>query len=137
VTATVRFVDWPSGDVPEAFVRAGHEVVVQGGPDVYAGWQLHESDVTTERVTGTPAHVDLLYVYRPIDELPGLVEVGRRAGATVVCVQFSAASPEAPPDRRGGWSEVFRRGPARRTRSWTALLESASFKQPPTVTDQT
>ena len=94
-TTTVLIVDWPSRRVPEAFVRAGYEVFVKGGPGTYTGWRLREGDVITERVTGAPAHVDLLYVYRPIDELPGLVDVARRAGATTVCGQFSEASPQA------------------------------------------
>jgi predicted CoA-binding protein len=95
VTTTALIVDWPSRGVPEAFVRAGYEVFVKGGPDTYTRWRLRKGNVITEPVTGAPVHVDLLYVYRPIDELPGLVDVARRAGATTVCGQFSAASPQA------------------------------------------
>jgi predicted CoA-binding protein len=95
VTSTVLIVDWPSRRVPEAFVRAGYDVFVKGGPDTYTSWRQREGDVITEPVTGAPAPVDLLYVYRPIDELPGLVDVARRAGATTVCGQFGAASPQA------------------------------------------
>jgi predicted CoA-binding protein len=94
-TTTVLIVDWPSRRVPEAFVRAGYEVFVKGGPGTYTRWRLREGDVINETVTGAPAHADLLYVYRPIDELPGLVDVARRAGATTVCGQFSEASPQA------------------------------------------
>jgi CoA binding protein len=84
--ASVLVVDWPSRDVPETLANAGYSVVVQGGP----------------RSVGRPEQVDLVYVHRPFDELPGIVALAKASGAKAVWWQSGLTSAGAK-DPKGSW----------------------------------
>ena len=86
---TVLVVDWPSVDVPEALARAGFEVVVHGGPrpDDYTAYEVQDDRVVTRHVGRPPDQADLVYTYRPLDELPEIVDMARALGARAVWVQ--------------------------------------------------
>ncbi len=88
----VLVVDWPSREVPDTLVRAGYDVVVHGGPapDDYSAYVLGGGEVVAKRTGVAPDHVDLVYSYRPLDELSGIVEQAQRLGAGAVWVQLPA-----------------------------------------------
>jgi predicted CoA-binding protein len=83
---TVLLIDYPSRDVPDALARAGYEVVVQGGPgpEDYFSFSVEEDRVTELPMRLSPEHADIVYVYRPAEELPEIVEHARRIGARSV-----------------------------------------------------
>ena len=85
---TVIVVDWPTRDVPESLARAGLRVFVHGGrdPDRYTLYEVVGDEVATKPAGAPPDHADLVYSYRPIDELPAIVALAHRVGATTVWV---------------------------------------------------
>ena len=101
---TVLVVDWPSKDVPETLARGGFEVVVHGGPapEDYTAYELRDDRVVTRRVGRPPDHADVVYSYRPLDELAGIVDLARAVGARTVWVQ-SGLVAEGEKDPTGCW----------------------------------
>jgi predicted CoA-binding protein len=114
--SVVALVDWPSADVPRTLVRAGFSVYslnrLRNTAAVYAWYQARdqvpeEEDVTVLespeggdgylvcRPAVSPETVDILNVYRPADELPGLARLAVRLGAKSLWVQPGSTSPEA------------------------------------------
>jgi predicted CoA-binding protein len=91
---TVVVVDWPSKDVPETLARAGYTVLVKGGPepDNYSAWEVQGTQVASRRTGQIPAAADLVYSFRPVGELPGIVALARQLGAGVVWLQSGVAS---------------------------------------------
>lgn len=87
---SVLVVDWPSRDVPDALVRAGYDVVVHGGPAPgdYSTYLLDGEEVVAQRTDRPPERVDLVYSYRPLDELPGIVQQAQNLGARAVWTQL-------------------------------------------------
>jgi predicted CoA-binding protein len=85
---TVLVVDWPTRDVPESLARAGLRVFVHGGPGPgqYTEYEMVGGEVATRPAGGEPERADLVYSYRPVAELPGIVELAQRVGAATVWV---------------------------------------------------
>jgi predicted CoA-binding protein len=83
---TVLVVDWPTADVPATLARAGLQVFVRGGPgpNQYTAHELAGTDVVVRQVGHPPDQADLVYFYRPVDELPEIVELARSLGARAV-----------------------------------------------------
>ena len=83
-------VDWPSREVPDTLARAGYEVIVHGGPspDDYSAYLVEDGEVVVRPTGHPPARADLVYSYRPIDELPRIVEQAQLLGARAVWVQL-------------------------------------------------
>ena len=92
---TVLVVDWPSVEVPERLALAGFEVVVHGGPgpEDYTAYEVQDDRIVTRHVGRPPARADLVYTYRPLDELPAIVATASALGARAVWVQ--SAVPDA------------------------------------------
>ena len=90
---TIVLVDWPSREVPNSLARAGFHVVVHGGPapDDYSTYVVEDGEVVVRQADGPPEHADLVYSYRPLAELPRIVDQARHLGAGAVWVQL-------PPD---------------------------------------
>jgi hypothetical protein len=82
---SVLVVDWPSREVPDGLVAAGLEVVVKGGPG-----PPHPR----------PEHIDLVYAYRPVDELPGIAALAKELGARAVWHGAALSDEEAAGARR-------------------------------------
>jgi predicted CoA-binding protein len=101
---TILLVDWPSRDVPEALVRAGYTVFVKGGPepDNYVVYEVRDGEVVDRRVGAPPEHADLVYTHRPLGELPGIVALAERIGATAVWHQ-SGLNRAGEKDVQGVW----------------------------------
>jgi hypothetical protein len=112
----VALVDWPRTDVPRTLVRAGFAVYslnrLRGTAASYAwypsrdqvpeGDDLTVFDATEEadgylvcRPTAPPETVDILVVYRPAGELPGLARLAVQLGAKALWLEPGSASPEA------------------------------------------
>ncbi len=82
----VVLYDWPTEDVPDTLTRAGYDVIVYGGPapeDIFRH-ELRDGQVVGHRVGVPPAEADLVYSFRPIEELPAIVTAAAQLGARAV-----------------------------------------------------
>lgn len=125
ILATARtflVVDWPGRDVPDSLARAGYEVVVHGGPgpEEYTAYELSGDAVVERRVGRPPAHADVVYTYRPLDELPEIVAMAQAVGAGTVWVQ-SGRAPDGSKDLEGCWM------PAESAARARAVVEAAGL----------
>jgi predicted CoA-binding protein len=93
-THSVLLIDYPGRVVPEAFARAGYETSAHEGPgeDEYYAYTLEGDEVVRSHAGKPPAHVDLVYTYRPVDELPAIVALAVDLGARAVW--FGEADPD-------------------------------------------
>ncbi len=119
---TILVIDWPSKDVPEALARAGFQVIVKGGPGPsdFAAYEVENGQVVRRGAGCTPTHADLVYSYRPLDELPGIIDTAKSLGAGVLWTQ-SGFSTEGLKDATGCWAPEEERLRAR------ALARSAGL----------
>ncbi len=97
-------IDWPTRKVPDTLARAGYEVVVHGGPgpEDYTAYEIADGEVVERRVGAPPAHADVVWTYRPLDELPDAVAAAARCGAGVVWVH-SGLGEDGGADPEGCW----------------------------------
>lgn len=109
--SSVLIVDWPSKDVPDTLVRAGYTVMVKGGPepDNYSVHDLSEGKVVQRAAGRRPEQVDLVYMHRPLEELPGIVAMATDVGAQAVWCQSGLASAGTN-DPKGCWVPSTPRG---------------------------
>lgn len=107
-TTTVVLVDWPSREVPDTLARHGFSVIAAEGPETYTAYEAHEGEVRTHSVDGLPQSAELVYAYRPIDELPDIVHTATAVGATAVWLH--PARDLAPADAAGARELVERAG---------------------------
>jgi hypothetical protein len=101
---TVLVIDWPSKEVPELLARARLRVVVRGGPgpEDYSIYQINNGEVL-ERLTGRPPErADLIYSYRPLSEMPGIIAKAKELGAKTIWSQ-SGVNATGGKDPRGCW----------------------------------
>ena len=101
---TVVVVDWPSRDVPDTLARAGYTVLVKGGPepDSYSAWEVSGGEVVPRRTGAPPEGADLVYMHRPVAELPGIVMLAQRLGANTIWLQSGLAA-DGSKDPHGCW----------------------------------
>ena len=90
---TVLLVDYPGRAVPDAFARAGYVTYVHGGPapDNYSVHEVDGEEVVERFVGAPPARIDLVYVYRPFEELADILEFARARGARGAWLEFEPA----------------------------------------------
>jgi len=92
-TKSILLVDWPNINLPYALLKAGF-IVFSYSPEKYSEVKLLEEKpqnteglsifavtddsnevyVSFEELDGSPGTVDIIHVYRPEAELPGIVE---------------------------------------------------------------
>ncbi len=110
----VLVVDYPGKDVPETLARGGFAVTVQGGPgpEDYVAYELQNGAVVARHRGKAPERVDLLYVHRPVDELPGIVSVATALGARAIWFQSGERS-DGEKDPQGCWLDEHRAAKAR------------------------
>ena len=99
---SVLLVDWPSPEVPATFVRAGWAVHVKGGPgpEDFSVWELVDGSPVSRRAGRRPANVDLIYVHRPLEELPAIVAMAEELGARALWYEPAPASAGTSPQLR-------------------------------------
>jgi predicted CoA-binding protein len=86
-------IDWPSREVPESFAAAGFQVYSHEGPGDDE-WYLYEGDAR-RHASGPPGAADLVYTYRPVDELAGIVEFAQKLGAHSIWFEEGRRDSEA------------------------------------------
>lgn len=93
--SVVLVIDYPSRAIPEGLARAGHVVIVKGGPadDDYGAWSVTGGTVVVGEKQTAPAHVDVVYAHRPPSEIASIAQLAKRLGATTVWLETK--SPEA------------------------------------------
>ncbi len=99
---SVLVVDWPTKALPETLsvpVRGLREV----GPRArrLVTYEAADDGSIRRHRIGRPDRVDLVHVYRPIDELAAFVELARDLGASIVWVRGLAA--DGTRDPAGCW----------------------------------
>ena len=120
---TLLVVDWPTRDVPDALALAGYEVVVHGGPgpEDYTAYEVVEGEVVERHVGRPPTRADVVYTFRPLDELPEIVETAVALGAGTVWVQ-SGVAEDGRKDPEGCWLSEAEAAAAR------AVVEAAGLR---------
>jgi predicted CoA-binding protein len=130
---TVVVVDWPSRDVPDTLARAGYTVLVKGGPepDSYTAYQVSGGEVVPRRAGAPPDSADLVYVHRPVAELPGTVMLAQRLGAGAIWLQSGLAA-DGSKDPHGCWL------PAAEAQAAREMVESAglAYLSAPYIADE-
>jgi len=125
---TVLVIDWPSKDVPELLARAGLNVVVRGGPgpEDYSIYEIKNGEANKgeviERRTGRPPkRADLIYSFRPLSELPGIIATAKEIGAKTIWRQ-SGRTAVGGNDAKGCWV------PEDELRAARDMVESAGLR---------
>lgn len=123
--------DWPDPDVPDSLVRAGFDVICKGGPapDDYFRHELVDGKAVSHKTGVPPEAADLAYVFRPIEELPHLLEEAERIGATTIWRQ-SGLNPVGDHDPRGV-------APSPDSERWRSAVEAAGLRYTRTPTSAT
>jgi predicted CoA-binding protein len=121
-TRSILVIDWPSKDVPETLTKAGYDVVVKGGPanDDYSRYALRDGRIVIDAALDRPAHADLVYVHRPVEELPDIVALAADVGARTIWLQ-SGRTADDTRDPTAYWMSVDSSAEARRTVEAAAL----------------
>src|ERR1700730_2261330 len=101
---TVLVVDWPSRDVPDTLVRSGFKVVVHGGPGPtdYSEYELHKGAIGIRRLDSRPDRADLIFTFRPIEELTRIVTMAQELHTNAVWIQ-SGLTDTGVKDSKGCW----------------------------------
>jgi hypothetical protein len=94
LSRSVLLIDWPSRDVPTTLAAAGFAVTVRGGPGPadYAAWEAGDGEPVTRPIGRAPDHADLVYWHRPFTELPSIIAMAQRLGATAIWRQTGLTS---------------------------------------------
>ena len=73
--------DYPDRDIPDSLTRAGFTVTIYGGPDPadVVVSELVDGAIVHRQTGRRPDRADLLYIYRPLVEIDGILR--RRASA--------------------------------------------------------
>src|SRR6187402_1845821 len=82
----VVVMDYPSLDVPDALTSAGLAVTIYGGPseaDVLVS-ELSDGAIARRQVGRYPDRADVLYVYRPVAEIDGIISEAHRLRAQTI-----------------------------------------------------
>jgi len=114
--------DWPDQDVPDSLARAGFDVTCYGGPapdDVFRH-EVVDGQLVTRKTGMPPEAADLLYVYRPIDELPHLLAEANQIGARTIWRQ-SGLNRTGEKDTRGV-------APSSDSEQWRSAVEAAGLR---------
>ena len=90
--------------LPEALVRAGYDVVVSGGPNPedHTHWELQDDKVVERPFGRPPEHADLVWSFRPVDELPQITAFAMDIGARALWLH-SGHNETGEFDREGSW----------------------------------
>ena len=131
-TRSILVVDWPTRDLPESLTRAGYAVYVKSGPgpDDDVEYTVRDDGSVARLRVPRPERVDLVHVYRPLEELPGFVALALDLGATTIWV-LSGLAADGSRDPAGCWLPPEASAAARQ------LVETAglAFLDHPSITE--
>ncbi len=97
--------DFPDRDIPDSLTRAGLTVTIYGGPDPadIVVSELVDGAIVHRQTGRSPDSADLLYVYRPLAEIDGILAEAQRLGVRTIWRQPQVGGG-ADPDA-GQWRE--------------------------------
>ena len=117
----ILLIDWPSRDVPERLARVGFAVFADEGPSTgYTAYETRGDEVVMRSGGEAPAHADIVYSHRPIEELPDIVDRAVDLGARAIWLQ-SGLDENGKRDLRGCWL------PAQKSELARSIVESAGL----------
>jgi len=92
---TALVIDWPSRDVPESLVWAGFQVHVHGGPGPtdYSVYELNDGQIAERHIGRPPEQAELVYSYRPFNELPQIIATAKALHAETIWTQSGLSAP--------------------------------------------
>jgi predicted CoA-binding protein len=96
--SSVLLIDYPGTVVPETVARAGYQTTAHEGPgeDEYYSYAVGgDGEVVRKHIGRPPARVDLVYTYRPVDELPAIVAFAVELGARACWFQDDGSQADA------------------------------------------
>jgi predicted CoA-binding protein len=101
---TILVIDWPSKEVPEVLALAGFAVVVRGGPEPtdYSSYKAEGGLVVKHHIGRAPERAELVYSYRPLSELDGIIDIAKTLHAHTIWTQ-SGLSADGKQDPKGCW----------------------------------
>ena len=101
---SILLVDWPSRDVPESLVHAGFTVYVKGGPnpDDFFLHEWRDNQLAQKRIGYPPDRADIVYSFRPLSELSGILDLAKAVRAKIIWTQ-SGLCADGTKDPRGCW----------------------------------
>jgi predicted CoA-binding protein len=101
---TILVIDWPSRELPETLVRAGFQVIVKGGPgpEDFSAYDLIGGEIVERHIGRPPDRAEVVYSYRPLSELPDIVESALKLQAHTIWTQSGLSAPDIK-DPRGCW----------------------------------
>ncbi len=119
---SILLVDYPTRDVPDALALAGLDVSVHGGPgpEDWFTYEVAGGEVVERRVGRPPEHADVVWTYRPLDELPEIVGHAQAVGAHTIWIHSGSAA-DGSREPAGCWLAEDDAASAR------TLIESAGF----------
>ncbi len=111
---SVLVIDWPDKEVPVRLALAGLRVVVRGGPGPtdHSAYETQNGEVVVRHIGRPPERADLIYSYRPLSELPQIIETTKMLGARTIWMQ-SGMSAAGVKDPKGCWLTEEERDTAR------------------------
>ena len=114
--------DYPDRDIPDSLTRAGFAVTIYGGPDPadIVVSELVDGAIVHRQTGRRPESADLLYVYRPLAEIDGILTDAQLLGVRTIWRQ---------PDVVGG--------PDPDADAWRSQVEAAglSYLDAPPIND--
>lgn len=114
--------DWPDTDVPDSLALAGFDVTCFGGPapdDIFR-YEVVDGEAVGHKTGVPPETGDLLYIFRPIEELPRLLDEAKKIGATTIWRQ-SGLDHAGEKDTRGV-------APSPDSEQWRSTVEAAGLR---------
>ena len=118
-TNQILLIDWPGEDCPRALLRAGFTVFGQE-PGTWLRYELKHHQLRKHPLLGPQSHADLVFCYRPVEELPEYLAIAQKVGARVFWYQSGLASASTEYSR-GCWLSDEARAKVR------ALVDSAGL----------
>ena len=118
----VVLYDWPDRDVPDALALGGLDVIVSGGPaldDVFRS-EVIDGKVVSRKIGVPPESADLVYVFRPLAELPRILDDAKRMSASTIWRQ-SGLDAAGQRDPRGC-------APTPDSEEWRQKVEAAGLQ---------
>jgi predicted CoA-binding protein len=101
---SILLVDWPSRALPRGLARAGYEVTAHVGPGPleYSRYEAQGAEIVVRRGVDAPSHVDIVHVFRPLEELCSIAAMSKTIGASAIWFQSGLADGGAR-DPTGCW----------------------------------